>query len=70
MANVPDPLDMAAEQAEYFLQMALQRHTRRPVKASAQFCEDCDDAIPLLRQQLVQGCETCISCQELRERRR
>jgi len=70
MANVPDPLDMATEQAERFLQAALDRHARRPVRASAQFCDDCDEAIPLLRQQLVQGCETCTSCQELRERRR
>ncbi|MDN7142712.1 TraR/DksA C4-type zinc finger protein [Pseudomonas sp. JQ170] len=70
MANLPDPLDVASEQAEYFLQMALQRHTQKPSKPSAQFCEDCDDAIPLLRQQLVSGCETCVSCQELRERRR
>jgi len=70
MANIPDPLDMASEQTEYLLQAALRRHANRPVKPSAQFCDDCGEAIPLKRQQLVQGCETCISCQELRERRR
>lgn len=70
MDNVADSLDRAAEQTEYLLQAALKRHASRPIKPSAQFCEDCDEAIPLLRQQLVQGCETCVSCQELRERRR
>lgn len=70
MDNVADSLDRAAEQTEYFLQTALQRHLNRPVKPSAQFCEDCGEAIPLRRQQLVQGCETCIDCQELRERRK
>ncbi|WP_373873659.1 TraR/DksA C4-type zinc finger protein [Pseudomonas rhodesiae] len=43
---------------------------RPTCSVSAQFCEDCDDPIPLLRQQTIQGCATCVSCQGLRERRR
>lgn len=70
MDNVADPLDRAAEHSELFLQAALQRHANRPVKASAQFCEDCDDPIPLARQKAAPGCDTCIDCQDLRERRR
>lgn len=70
MANIPDPLDRAAEQSELFLQAALQRHLNKPTKPSAEFCEDCGDDIPLKRQQVVMGCETCIACQELRERRK
>ncbi|MNM57683.1 hypothetical protein D3C81_688970 [compost metagenome] len=65
-----DAADLANEWAEYFLQLSLLRLGRRSVKPSAQFCDDCDEPIPLARQQLVEGCETCVSCQKLRERRR
>ena len=66
-----DDIDRANDQAQYLLDMALQR-ARRVVstRPSAEFCEDCDDPIPLLRQQTIQGCATCVSCQELRELRR
>ncbi|MFV2944255.1 TraR/DksA C4-type zinc finger protein [Pseudomonas japonica] len=70
MDNFADPLDQAAEQSEIFLQVALQRHANRPLKPSAQFCEDCDEPIPLARQLAAPGCDTCIDCQDLRERRR
>ncbi|NWF13644.1 TraR/DksA C4-type zinc finger protein [Pseudomonas reactans] len=66
-----DDIDRANDQAQYLLDVALQRS--RPIpssRVSAQFCEDCDDPIPLLRQQTIQGCQTCVSCQGLRERRR
>lgn len=33
-------------------------------------CEDCGEAIPLERQQLVPGCTRCRDCEDLRERRR
>ncbi|MNN83862.1 hypothetical protein D3C81_2009540 [compost metagenome] len=65
-----DVIDVANDQADYHLQVALQRRARAVTKPSAQFCEDCDEPIPMVRQQLVQGCDTCVSCQELRERRR
>lgn len=65
-----DIIDAANDQAEYFLQVALDRRQRPTCAVSAQFCDDCDESIPLLRQQTVQGCATCVSCQELRERRR
>lgn len=66
-----DVIDIANEQADYFLQVALDSRQRQAsTAASAEFCEDCDEPIPLLRQQKVRGCQTCVSCQELRERRR
>ena len=71
-----DDVDLANDYADEFLQRALARRAleKRQREANATsgtgFCVDCDDAIPLLRQQAVQGCETCISCEELRERRR
>ncbi|MFJ2285919.1 TraR/DksA C4-type zinc finger protein [Pseudomonas iridis] len=66
-----DDIDRANEQAQYLLDIAI--HRNRPIPSSsvsAQFCEDCDDPIPLLRRQTIQGCQTCVSCQGLRERRR
>ena len=65
-----DVIDIANDQAEYFLQVALDRRQRPACAVSAQICEDCDEPIPLLRQQTIQGCSTCVSCQGLRERRR
>lgn len=70
MINIADPLDQAAEQSERFLQAALQRHASRPTKPSAEFCEDCDEPIPPLRQAAAPGCDACFDCQGLRERRR
>lgn len=66
-----DEIDRANDQAQYLLDMAIQRSRQVPTnRVSAQFCDDCDEPIPLLRQQTISGCETCVSCQELRERRR
>nr|WP_127881243.1 TraR/DksA C4-type zinc finger protein [Pseudomonas carnis] len=65
-----DIIDVANDQAEYFLQVALDRRPRPTSAVSAQICEDCEEPIPLLRQQTIQGCATCVSCQGLRERRR
>ncbi|AZC55418.1 TraR/DksA C4-type zinc finger protein [Pseudomonas chlororaphis] len=66
-----DDIDRANEQADYLLQVALERRQRPATGvASAQWCVDCDEPIPLLRQQTIQGCQTCVSCQGLRERRR
>ncbi|MGH8435874.1 MAG: TraR/DksA C4-type zinc finger protein [Pseudomonas sp.] len=66
-----DVVDTANEHADYLLQMSLQRHQRRTVgqATSAEFCADCDEAIPPLRREKVQGCQTCVDCQQLRERR-
>lgn len=65
-----DVIDVANDQADYHLQVALQRRARPATKPSSPFCEDCEELIPMVRQQLVLGCNTCVSCQELRERRR
>ena len=66
-----DEIDRANDQAQYLLDVALQRsRLAPPSRVSAQFCEDCDDPIPLLRQQTIAGCQTCVECQGLREVRR
>lgn len=67
-----DVIDIANDQADYFLQVALDRRQRQATTtaASAEFCEDCDEPIPLRRQQAKQGCQTCVSCQEIREAKR
>ena len=66
-----DEIDRANDQAQYLLDIALQRIRVAPsIRLSAEFCADCDDAIPLLRQQTIAGCQTCVECQGLREARR
>ena len=66
-----DDIDRANDQAQYLLDVALQRIRVAPSsRVSAEFCADCDDAIPVLRQQTIAGCQTCVECQGLREARR
>lgn len=66
-----DEIDRANDQAQYLLDVALQRIRVAPSsRVSAEFCADCDDAIPVLRQQTIAGCQTCVECQGLREARR
>ena len=66
-----DEIDRANDLAQYQLDIALHRSRRvPPSRVSAQFCEDCDEPIPLLRQQTIAGCQTCVDCQGLREARR
>jgi phage/conjugal plasmid C-4 type zinc finger TraR family protein len=65
-----DVIDVANDQAQYLLDVALQQRVKLPVRASAKYCYDCGDDIPLLRQQKVVGCQTCVGCQQLRERRK
>ena len=66
-----DIVDLANDYAEECLQRALeQRRVAATNAVSAEFCVDCYEPIPELRQQKVIGCETCIDCQALRERRR
>ena len=66
-----DDIDRANDQAQYLLDVALQRSRPAPsTRVSAQFCVDCDESIPLLRQQTIAGCQTCVHCQEIREVKR
>lgn len=66
-----DIVDLANDYADEFLQRALEQRQRASVSAvSASICVDCDEPIPVLRQEKVKGCQTCVNCQELRERRR
>lgn len=66
-----DDIDRANDQAQYLLDVALQRSRRAPSnRVSAKWCVDCDEWIPLLRQRTIEGCQTCVHCQGLREARR
>ena len=63
-----DRLGEAAVEAEI-------AHVRRqlllqPTGPSLEFCEDCDEDIPLKRQELVPGCTRCVGCQERHNRMR
>lgn len=64
-----DVADYANDQAEYLLQVALNRVPAVSQAFSAEYCDDCDVPIPEKRRLAVPGCATCIDCQSLRERR-
>lgn len=65
-----DNVDIANELDDFLLGLALKRQALKVHSHSAQLCEDCDDPIPVARQLAAIGCETCIDCQDRRERRR
>jgi phage/conjugal plasmid C-4 type zinc finger TraR family protein len=69
-----DIFDRASEQEALTLAHALREQERRAgitgktVADSAEICEDCDEPIPQARRAAIPGCQTCIECQELREK--
>lgn len=67
---MPDVADIANDHAQYLLDASLRLHASKPVRVSAEFCEDCGEPIPGLRRNAVSGCDTCVDCQSLRELRR
>ena len=66
-----DVIDVANDHADYLLQVSIAQHQRRTAgqATSAEFCEACGDDIPQARRVAVPGCQLCIYCQQLRERR-
>jgi phage/conjugal plasmid C-4 type zinc finger TraR family protein len=69
-----DIYDRASAQEELTLAQALREQQRRAgltgktIADSAEVCEDCDEPIPEKRRAAIPGCQTCIECQELREK--
>jgi phage/conjugal plasmid C-4 type zinc finger TraR family protein len=66
-----DVIDTANDHADYLLQVSIAQHQRRTAghAASAEWCGSCGVDIPEARRAAVLGCQTCIDCQQLRERR-
>jgi len=64
-----DIADQGNEQAEYLLEVALARRPKLPTWPSAEDCESCGVDIPQARREAVPGCQTCIECQTLIDKR-
>jgi len=64
-----DVIDRGNEQAEYLLEVALARRPQLPTGPSALDCESCGVDIPQARREAVPGCQTCIDCQTLIDKR-
>ncbi|MDR2724713.1 MAG: DksA/TraR family C4-type zinc finger protein [Candidatus Adiutrix sp.] len=58
-----------SEQIAATLEEAAERARRRlPRGESLEFCEDCGEAIPLLRREALPGVRLCVPCQTEKER--
>lgn len=59
-----DEVDIASEQADEMTERSIAA-IRNQVNSgeSAYFCIDCDEEIPELRREKVQGCKRCADCQ-------
>lgn len=64
---MPDQIDRANDLAEQERERSLALFRQHPTPCSRLFCEDCDEPIPEIRRQAVQGCTRCIDCQTLHE---
>lgn len=62
-----DQSDIAHDYSEQILADRLSRRVRYSGHA-AERCADCGEPIPVARRQSVPGVETCVICQERRER--
>lgn len=58
-----DTIDQAQHQSELILQHEIRQATHRTSMPTRTHCIDCDEPIPLLRQQKVAGCQRCVACQ-------
>ncbi|HET8686911.1 MAG TPA: TraR/DksA family transcriptional regulator [Methanosarcina sp.] len=62
-----DWIDEANELSEELLKKALSKIVKYEGESSPE-CEECGAEIPEARQKLLPGVQTCVDCQELRER--
>ncbi|PAV48483.1 hypothetical protein CK486_08520 [Pseudomonas sp. HAR-UPW-AIA-41] len=61
-------MEMAEQAAEAERQRAIASRVQYSGESALE-CESCGDEIPQARREAVPGCQTCIECQALRERR-
>lgn len=61
-----DDIDIAQERQERALEQQLAQRVQYKGE-SAEFCEECGDAIPQARRELIPGVQLCVSCQSVRD---
>lgn len=60
-----DLADLAQQSTEAYLKAARRNSQRfKPLGESAEFCDECGEAIPEARRAAVPGCRLCVTCQE------
>lgn len=63
-----DIADIAQNQIEHDLLVAMQNHPSNPDAESLTHCLECGDEIPQARREAIPGCELCVDCKSIRER--
>ena len=63
-----DIADEASEMQAMYNRLALASIVR-PSGESADYCEDCDEPIPLARRKAIKGVKRCVDCQTLYEKK-
>ena len=64
-----DIADQASEIEQENLRIALLNHHAQQNVLSRTFCIDCDVVIPKERLAIVKGCQRCVDCQDILERK-
>ena len=64
-----DEADIGNEEAQRLLDMALAARVIAPERESATECGECMEPLPKARQEAVRGCQLCVDCQGIADRR-
>jgi phage/conjugal plasmid C-4 type zinc finger TraR family protein len=64
-----DNIDKANDLAQRELESILKNRKPRFIGESATHCQDCGEPIPEKRRQLLAGCQLCVDCQSLIEKK-
>jgi phage/conjugal plasmid C-4 type zinc finger TraR family protein len=65
--TMADTIDMAQERQALMPEKQIAHARPLVTQASAQFCIDCDGAIPEVRRRAIPGVSRCVACQEIAE---
>ena len=65
-----DTIDEAQVVSEKFYNIELNKIKTEMEEEGAEFCEDCEEEIPVARRYAMPSCKTCIVCQGKREKGR
>lgn len=63
-----DPIDISTDRSEAEREAIIANRIRY-AGISRLECIDCDDDIPQRRREAIPGCQRCIDCQEIHDRR-
>lgn len=70
MNRQADLIDQATANIDAEMSYIVQRHAQRKRAVKTDYCEECGEFIPLIRQEATGGTDHCAECLSIKERKR